>query len=117
MNFRQKVGKNGEQLSEAYLKLIGYDIIEKNFQSRCGEIDIIAKDKNELIFIEIKARNNKAYGLPSEAVTKKKIKHIYKTAEYYLSIKKLANIDIRIDAIELYIQHNKCVINHLKQII
>lgn len=117
MYFKQEIGKKGEELAEAYLKLIGYQIIEKNFQSKCGEIDIIASDKNKIVFIEIKARNNIKYGLPSEAVDKKKLKHIYKTAEYYMYIKKIENIETRIDAIEVYIETDKCTINHLKQII
>lgn len=117
MYFKQEIGKNGETLAEAYLKLEGYKILEKNFNCLRGEIDIIAQDKSEIVFLEIKSRNSTEYGLPSEAVTEEKLKHIYKTAEYYLITKHLENKDVRIDVIEIYIEKNKCTINHLKQVV
>lgn len=117
MYFKQKIGKNGESLAEAYLKLIGYEILEKNFSCFRGEIDLIALDKKQIIFIEIKSRHSKKYGLASEAVTAEKLKHIYKTAEYYLVTKKLKNIDVRFDVVEIYIGKDECYINHLKQVI
>lgn len=117
MYFKQKIGRNGECLAEAYLKLIGYKILEKNFRCFRGEVDLIALDENKIIFVEIKSRHNKEYGLASEAVTEEKLKHIYKTAEYYLFTKKLENNDVRIDVIEIYIGKNECHINHLKQVI
>ena len=113
----QEVGKFGENNAVEYLKQKGYKILERNFSCRRGEIDIIALDKQEIVFIEIKARVNNKYGLPSEAVTKKKLEHIYKTAEYYLYIRNLEKENTRIDVIEVYIQNNKVLINHLKQVI
>lgn len=117
MYFKQEFGKNGEQLAEAYLNLIGYKILEKNFRCSRGEIDIIALDKKEIIFVEIKSRTNKEYGLPSEAVTEKKLEHIYKTAEYYLYIRNLLKQNTRIDVIEIFLEQDKCFINHLKQVV
>ena len=69
------------------------------------------------MFIEIKSRTSRAYGLPSESVTKTKIKHMIKTATYYLYIHHLENANIRIDVIEVYAKDGKYIINHLKQII
>lgn len=117
MYFKQEIGKKGEGLAEAYLKLMGYEILEKNFRCFRGEIDLIALDGKQIIFIEIKSRHSKEYGLASEAVTESKLKHIYKTAEYYLITKKLEKNDARIDVIEIYIGKNKCYINHLKQVV
>lgn len=115
--YTQKIGKFGEDEAEKYLKQKGYKILERNFSCKCGEIDIIALDKGEVVFIEIKARASLKYGLPSEAITKYKLKHIYKTAEYYLYIRKLQNQNARIDVIEVYIKNNQVIINHLKQVI
>ena len=114
MYFKQKFGKNGEDLAEAYLKLINYKIsdifkpgykkiitsykiLEKNFRCFRGEIDLIALTGEQIIFIEIKARHGKKYGLAAEAVTEKKLKHIYKTAEYYLITNKMEKNDVRIE--------------------
>lgn len=117
MYFKQEIGKSGEGLAEAYLKLIGYKIIEKNFRCFRGEIDLIALEGKEIIFVEIKSRHGKEYGLASEAVNEEKLKHIYKSAEYYLVTRQLENRDVRIDVIEIYIGKNSCNINHLKQVI
>ena len=110
-------GKFGEDEAAKYLENKGYKILDRNFYCKRGEIDIIALDKKEIVFIEIKSRTNGEYGLPSEAVTKEKIKHILKTAEYYLYIRNLENEPVRIDVIEIFIQNRQIKINHLKQVI
>lgn len=115
--YTQRVGRFGEDEAEKYLKQKGYKILERNFSCKRGEIDIIALDKEEIVFIEIKARISLKYGLPSEAVTKYKLKHIYKTAEYYLYSRNLQNENTRIDVIEVYIQNKQIIINHLKQVV
>ncbi len=117
MYFKQRIGKYGEELAEAYLKLIGYKILEKNFRCSRGEIDIIALDNSQIVFIEIKLRTSKEYGQPSEAVTEKKLNRIYKTAEYFLHVRNLLNQNTRIDVVEIYSKPQKCYINHLKQVI
>ena len=115
--YTQKIGKFGEDEAAIFLKQKGYKILERNFSCKRGEIDIIALDKNEIVFIEIKARVSVKYGLPSEAVTKYKLKHIYKTAEYYLYTRNLEKENCRIDVIEVYIKNKQVIINHLKQVI
>lgn len=112
-----EIGKFGENEAVEYLKRQGYKILERNFSCRQGEIDIIALDKTEIVFIEIKARMSLKYGLPSEAVTKRKLEHIYKTAEYFLYGRNLENENARIDVIEIYIKNKKVMINHLKQVV
>ena len=114
---RHFFGKIGEDLAVEYLRSKGYEILERNFLCKQGEIDIIALDKNYLVFIEIIARTSNKYGLPAEAVTVKKIKHILNTATYYLYIKKLKNLNTRVDVLEVYSKNNKYYINHLKQVI
>ena len=111
------LGKSGEDIACKYLEKQKYKIIERNFNSKMGEIDIIAKDKNELVLIEVKTRTSNEYGLPAESVTKRKIKHIYRTAEFYIYTRKIENTDIRIDVIEVYIADGKIKINHLKNVI
>ncbi len=112
-----EIGKFGENEAVEYLKQKGYKILERNFSCKRGEIDIIALDKSEIVFIEIKARMSLKYGLPSEAVTKRKLEHIYKTAEYFLYVRNLEGQNARIDVIEIYIKNNKIKINHLEQVI
>ncbi len=115
--YTQRIGKFGEDEAVKYLEQKGYKILDRNFSCKRGEIDIVALDKKEIVFIEIKARISLKYGLPSEAVTKYKLKHIYKTAEYYLCTRNLENENTRIDVIEVYIKNKKVIINHLKQVV
>ena len=114
---RHVLGKNGERIALRYLEKLGYVILEKNFTCMQGEIDIIALDGEYIVFVEIKSRSNIRYGLPCEAVTEKKIKHILRVATYYLYKNHLENINTRIDVIEVYIKNEKYIINHLKQIL
>lgn len=112
-----KFGRLGEDLACFYLENKGYKIIERNFEAKQGEIDIIAMDKKELVFIEVKTRTNIKYGNPIDAVDLKKQKHLIKTVEYYLYSRNLENEFVRIDVIEIYLYHHQYKINHIKQII
>lgn len=114
---RHETGRMGEEIAVTYLQQNGYQIIEKNFECRQGEIDIIAKEKNEIVFIEVKTRSSALYGLPKEAVDKIKKKHIYRSAEYYIYRKHLENYPIRIDVIEIYKKQGKFKVHHIKQAI
>ncbi len=107
MNNRQIEGKFGEIEAIKYLKEQGCTIICKNFKCMQGEIDIIAKDEEEIVFVEVKTRTGIEYGEAMEAVDKKKQKHIYKTAEYYLYKNKIENAKTRIDVIEIYLYNRK----------
>lgn len=112
-----EIGKIGENIVTQYLEKIGYNIIQRNFTCKQGEIDIIAKDKEEIVFIEVKTRTNVTYGKPAEAVNGNKRKHIYNSAKYYLHKYSLENNFIRFDVVEVYLSHKKVKINHIKQVI
>ena len=119
MYYKQEIGKFGEDKVSEYLINNNYTMVHKNYRCKFGEIDLIAKDddKNELVFFEVKTRNNKSYGSPVEAVTKIKQKHIYKTAQCFLHRYNLEKEFVRIDVIEVYLRKNdKYFINHIKQI-
>ena len=114
---KHETGKIGEEIAVIYLRQNGYQIIERNFECRQGEIDIIAKDKNEIVFIEVKTRSSVLYGLPKDSVDRKKKKHIYRTVEYYVYLNRLENDRIRIDVIEVYKKQEKFKVYHIKQAI
>ena len=116
---KTEFGKIGESITCKYLCQNHYKIIDKNYYYKGGEIDIIAydEDKNEIVFIEVKTRTNGNYGLPSEAVDKRKISNITKGIRKYIHIKNLENKFIRLDLIELFYKNKKFYINHIKQII
>lgn len=115
MYINKETGNLGENIATHYLKQKGYVILDRNFESRQGEIDIIALDKKEVVFIEVKTRTSNKFGTPSEAVNKIKQKHMLQTIKYYLYIRNLSEEFIRIDVIEVYIKDNQYKVNHIKQ--
>ena len=117
MNQKQIEGRTGEEVATKYLESLGYKIICNNFRCMQGEIDIIAKDKEELVFIEVKTRTSVKYGEAREAVDKNKQKHMYKAAGYYLFKNKMESAFVRLDVIEVYIKKSGLVIKHIKQAI
>lgn len=116
MYINKEIGKMGEDIAVMYLKKEKYNIMERNYRCRCGEIDIIAKDKDELVFIEVKSRSYLCYGRPAEAVNRIKKDHICKATKYYLYKNNLTNALMRFDVIEVYLNKEKCKIEHLKNI-
>jgi putative endonuclease len=84
MAIHNQTGKIGEQLGKKHLIAVGYEIIAENWRHSRWEVDIIAKKKEVLHFIEIKTRRTKNYGMPEEKVGVKKIKNLINAAEEYL---------------------------------
>jgi len=95
------LGKEAEKRGEIYLKKLGYKILDKNYTSPFGEIDIIAKENKELVFIEIKFRSSNDFGMPKEFVGKNKQSKIIKTALQYIKNRNLGKIGIRFDVLSM----------------
>ena len=108
------LGNNGEDIACKYLLKQGYEILERNkHYSRYCEIDIIAKYKQTIVFVEVKTRQSSEYGTPFEAITKTKLSNILKGVQYYLSQNKVK--DYRIDIIGITLRP-EIKIEHLKNI-
>lgn len=80
----RKVGNEAENLAESYLGKNGFKVLGRNFTIRGGEIDIIAREEDILVFIEVKARYNHKFGLPIESITPWKLKALQKSALFYI---------------------------------
>ena len=112
----KEVGAKGEEIAQQYLKKEGYEIIETNKRfSRFCEIDIIAKHKDTLVFVEVKTRSSDFCGSPLEAITKTKYDNIKTGLFTYLQDSKVKYKKFRIDAISV-ILNPSVKINHLKNI-
>lgn len=94
-------GRYGEEQACEYIENKGYEIIERNYQASFGEIDIIAKDKDYIIFIEVKYRKNLNKGYPREAVGKRKQKNVRNVAINYIIENSLNDCNFRFDVIEI----------------
>ena len=117
IHIKKELGNIGEQISVEYLEKNNYKILKRNFYCKQGEIDIIAKDKKEIVFIEVKTRSGIDFGQPSEAVNKLKQKHMYRAAQYFLYKSNYINNFIRFDVMEVLVKDGKFNVNHIKQII
>ncbi len=113
----KQVGRLGEQLASQFLQEQGYQILQRNFYTKRGEIDIIARQQRQIIFVEVKTRTNETFGTPAEAVNTAKKKHIYQTAKYYAYQTKQEGKEMRFDVVEVWIQEGKVAFHHIKQII
>ena len=113
-NRRQKFGQQGEALAVRRLKKEGYKIIETNYRTRAGEIDIIAKDKETIVFVEVKTRKSVQFGSPKWAVTPKKQKKISMVALYYLKAANLDTAKARFDVVAVISNRDKPQIEIIK---
>ena len=100
MNSRE-VWVKGEVAAKRYLTERGYRILEENYACKTGEIDLIAKEGDTVVFVEVKARENTAFGEPIEAITPQKVRKIALTAQQYLLCKRMLNVPARFDVIEV----------------
>ncbi len=99
--YRKRIGVKGEKIALDYLEKQGYQILEQNFKCKIGEIDIIAKDGDFLVFVEVKAKTGLDFGMPEEMVGRRKQQKIIKVSEYYLYKNNFQDINWRIDVVAL----------------
>lgn len=98
---RKNLGKRGENQAVKELKRNKYKILERNWRSKFGEIDIIAQKGDFLVFVEVKTRWSKKFGLPEEAITPWKMERIIKTGEYYKTFHPKLPEAMRIDVVAI----------------
>ena len=84
LNQHQQYGQKSEELAAGYLKKQGYEILQRNYRTRLGEIDIIARDDQTIVFVEVKARRTERAGSVKASITKTKKMKITRLAQYYL---------------------------------
>jgi putative endonuclease len=109
------LGVRGETIAAAYLKGQKFTIIERNFRCKAGEVDIIARDGNSFVFVEVKTRSNLSFGPPQLALTPFKQRQISKAALTWLAMKKLFGANARFDVIAILLpDHEVPVIDHIR---
>lgn len=96
-----RLGERGETLARDYLRRQGYSILEKNYRTRFGEIDIVAEKKGTLVFFEVKTRRNADFGLPAESVDRRKQEKLGRMAEAFLQTKRFTNRPARFDILSI----------------
>ena len=107
------LGKIGEDIATQYLTEKGYEILERNWRNVHKEIDIIAKDGDELVVVEVKTRKSNEYGEPDLAVTSRKQHLLISAANAYLFRNKL-DVNTRFDIISIFMKDDVPVIDHIE---
>ena len=113
----KELGNWGEEIASNFLQDKGYQIQVKNYRCKQGEIDLIALDGKDLVFIEVKTRRNSTFGLPQEAIDKRKMKRLYMVAKNYLYINRIANQNCRFDVVNILIKDKDYEIDVIKNAI
>ncbi|MFA4859093.1 MAG: YraN family protein [Candidatus Margulisiibacteriota bacterium] len=105
----KKTGVIGEKAAEEFLRKKGYEILERNFRTKFGEIDIIAKEKRKgatlpiTVFVEVKTKSGEEFGEPWEMVDGRKLEKVKRMAELYLMKKRLGEVACRIDVVGVWL--------------
>ncbi len=98
-NEHRKVGLAGEKAACIFLKNLGYEILDTNYQCLLGEIDIIARDQGTIVIVEVRARTSQVFGGPEESITDRKAQRLRRLALYYLKTVTRRDIPCRIDLV------------------
>lgn len=111
---RLRLGHDGEEIAGEFLVKSGYVIVTRNYRCKLGEIDIIARDGEFLVFIEVKTRTGSSCGSPAAAVTVRKQRQISKAAQCYLAEHRLFEAPARFDVVAILVDNGG---NHLIELI
>lgn len=114
MSEAQDIGKTGETLAAEYLKESGYQILETNWRFGKDEVDLIAREGDYMVFVEVKTRQSSLFGEPEESVNKEKQRFLIRAADVYLT-KNNIEIESRFDIVSILIKGNQHKINHIKE--
>ena len=111
---RRRQGQAGEDLAARYLEKIGLKILDRNYRFERGEIDIVAEEDKEIVFVEVKARRSQTFGTPEDAVTEEKQEQIHAVAEGYLFEHDIDNRPVRFDVVAVEFRNGRAEIRHIR---
>ncbi|MCR4392957.1 MAG: YraN family protein [Dehalococcoidales bacterium] len=106
---RKSTGQLGENIAREFLKKKGYNILEKNYRCREGEVDIIARKGEYLVFVEVRTRTNQNFGIPEESINIEKERHLLVAANHYLQQNRRADCAWRIDVVAIELNRDNGV--------
>ncbi|MFC7763527.1 YraN family protein [Catellatospora bangladeshensis] len=111
----QAVGAWGERLAAAHLLAAGMVLLDRNWRGAAGEIDIIARDGDAVVFCEVKTRRSATYGTPAEAVARAKVRRLRQLAAQWLAITGVRPSEVRFDVVSVYARRGaEPVVQHIR---
>ena len=113
---RTALGNLGEELASQMLQELGYTILDTNYRCRWGEVDIVAQEGDDIVFVEVRTRSSARFGTPEESITGAKTQRLVATAQEYLQSKQLDSTNWRIDLVAVRMRSDGQLqsIDHLK---
>ena len=117
MNGKQIFGRAAEQKAIEHLERLGYRLIEQNWRTKFGEIDLIMEDGSALVFVEVKARRSNTFGSAVEALTGAKQHKLVKLAQIYITMHRRWHSEFRIDFVSIQVESGVYQIEHYKNIV
>lgn len=118
MGRNQDVGTRGEDLAAEFLESTGMVLLDRNWRSRYGELDLVAQDGNDLVFVEVKTRTGLGYGTPAEAVTRTKADRIRRLAGQWLAEQDRRWPHLRVDVVTVLLRRGYApTVTHLRQVL
>lgn len=100
MTHNQKIGRWGEEMTAAFLQKLGDEILDKNARTPYGEIDLVTRRGGVTVFVEVKTRTTRSFGLPEEAITPRKQGHMLAAAEHYAAAHQIDSWQVDVVAVE-----------------
>lgn len=117
MAAKDVLGRRGEELAAQYLTAEGYTVLDRNWRCARGEIDLVARDGNDTVFVEVKTRSSTAFGHPFEAITEQKLLRLKRLANAWCDVHPYRRGTVRIDAIAVIAgAGSEPVIEHLRSV-
>ncbi len=110
----KNIGKLGEEMAAQYLRNKAYEILERNYRWARGEIDIVARKDNTLVFVEVKTASQGTFGPPESWVNHHKQRQIGEVALHYLQEKEIGEMDCRFDVVAITVHGKEWKINHIE---
>jgi putative endonuclease len=107
------LGRKGEDLAASYFRDRGWEILERNYRSRRGEIDLVCQDRGTIVFVEVKARTSAGFARPDESVTHRKQAKLRRLVEEYLVTHRLESSDIRFDVLGVTLGSRRPEFEHI----
>ena len=107
MGDAKELGAKGERLAASFLRRQGYRILQRNYTCQYGEIDLVARHGNQVVFVEVKTRSGTGFGGPAEAVTLDKQRQLIRVAENYRTEKSLSGVPCRFDVVSILIEEGR----------
>lgn len=112
--YKQRLGKKGEALAEEYLKRNGFQILKRNYRYGRKEIDLITREGNTIVFVEVKAGRSKDFGAPQERVNMRKQRNLTEAANHFIQQENVTDCDFRFDVLAINYQGGREEVDHIR---